>query len=357
MPRFVILDFVRFVLAVLVAMMHFNGFAAPHKAYLAVDFFFILSGFVLSVAYERKATGQTFYRSFIVDRIARLYPLHALMLLLLIPVNLLFYWTSGGQLLENGWSYQDGRTYTLLLNMLMLQNVGLNTAGSWNAPSWSISVEMFVNIFLGLLLIPMARKRIIWPYLLAVAIVSYAIIFGQFGNLGVIYERAFGFLNTGLLRGFAGIALGIISYQLWQWLERRPACLPLAKLISLGSAVGSLLIMLVFTSIPNGDFAMVPLMFIFVTSTAVVEKMSPVRDGHIRSFLIELGALSYGVYLFHWLILTTMRYQLVYAWKMQIDFNSAAALFSFLTIVIAAAALIHHRFELPMKGLVKKWLA
>lgn len=357
MPRFVILDFVRFILAVLVAMMHFDGFAAPHKAYLAVDFFFILSGFVLSVAYERRASGETFYRSFIVDRIARLYPLHALMLLLFIPANLLFYWTSGGQLLENGWSYQDGRIYTFILNLVMLQNVGLNTAGSWNAPSWSISVEMFVNVFLGLLLIAMAHRRPVWPSLLAAAIICYMFIFVQFGNLGVIYEKAFGFLNTGLLRGLAGISLGVISYQIWQWLQAKPSCLPLAKVIAASSAVASILIMLVFTGMPNGDLAIIPLMFMFVTSTAIVERQSPIRDGRIRSYLIELGALSYGVYLFHWLILTIMRYQLVYVWKMPIDFNSPIALLAFLVVVIAAAAFIHHKFELPMKGLVKKWLA
>jgi peptidoglycan/LPS O-acetylase OafA/YrhL len=336
-------------------MMHFNGFAAPHKAYLAVDFFFILSGFVLSVAYERKATTESYYKTYIADRIARLYPLHLLMLLALVPLNALFFWTSNGQLLENGWSYQDGRTYTFLLNLLMLQNVGLNTAGSWNAPSWSISVEMFVNVFLGLLLVSIARKKTVWPYLLALAVLCYAFIFGQFGSLGVIYERAFGFLNSGLLRGFAGISLGVVSYQLWQWLEIRPASLALARYIAAISAIAFLSIMLVFTDLPNCDFAMIPLMFAFVTSVAVVEKRSPVRNGRLRTLLIELGALSYGVYLLHWLILTFMRYQLVYVWKVPIDFNSPAPLLVFLALVVGIAALVHHKFEIPMKARVKKW--
>lgn len=357
MPRFVILDFVRFALAVLVAMTHFDGYAAPHKAYLAVDFFFILSGFVLSIAYERKAMGVGFYRSYIVDRIARLYPLHALMLIALVPVNVMFFWTSGGQLLENGWSYQDGRVYTFILNALMLQNVGINTAGSWNAPSWSISVEMFVNVFLGLALVVAVQKKVIWPYLLGFAVLCYAIIFGHFGSLGVIYERAFGFLNTGLLRGFAGIALGVISFQLWQWLEVREGSLPWAKGAAVLSALACLMIMLVFTDVPNGDFAIIPLMFAFVTSVAIVEKRSPIRDGWVRTLLIELGALSYGVYLLHWLVLTFMRYQLVYVWKLPIDFNTPAPLLVFLIIVIAGAAVIHHMFEIPMKAYVKRWLA
>lgn len=356
LPRFVILDFVRFVLALLVAMMHFNGFAAPHKAYLAVDFFFILSGFVLTIAYERKASTETFYGAYIADRIARLYPLHLLTLLLLVPINVLFFWTSNGQLLENGWSYQDGRIYTFILNLLLLQNVGLNASGSWNAPAWSISVEMFLNLFLGLMLIAIARKRLVWPFLLAVPLICYAVIFTLFGSLGVIYERAFGFLNSGLLRGVAGISLGVLSYQLWQWLEHRPASLAISKYVAVGTAVASLLIMLVFTDLPNGDFAIIPLMFAFVTSVAVVEKRSPIREGRIRSVLIQLGALSYGVYLIHWLVLTFMRYQLVYVWKAPIDFYSPVSLVAFLAIVVGLAALIHHKFEMPMKMQVKKWL-
>ncbi|MGN6777557.1 acyltransferase family protein [Rhizobium sp.] len=356
MPRFVILDFVRFALALLVAIMHFDGFLTPRKAYLAVDFFFILSGFVLCAAYEKRAASETFFKSFVIDRIARLYPLHLLTLVLLIPVNGLFFWTTGGQVLENGWSYQDGHFYTFLLNIFMLQNVGLNTAGSWNAPAWSISVEMFVNLFLGLALIPMTRGKTVWPYLLAVAIACYAIILGQHGSLRVIYERAFGFLNLGLLRGFAGIALGVVSYQLWQWLDRKPGCLPMAKTVAASTAMASVLVMFVFTDMQNADFAMIPLMFAFVTSVAVVEKRIPLSDGLTRSVLMELGALSYGIYLCHWLILTFARYQLVYVWNAPIDFAAPETLLIFLVLVIGVSAVVHHAFELPMKARVKKWM-
>lgn len=72
MRRFILLDFMRWVLAMLVVAMHLNGYAAPHKAYLAVDFFFILSGFVLTGAYESRASTPNFFSSYLIDRIARL---------------------------------------------------------------------------------------------------------------------------------------------------------------------------------------------------------------------------------------------------------------------------------------------
>lgn len=99
-----VLDLMRWVLAMLVAAGHLGGFAAPHKAYLAVDFFFVLSGFVLTGAYIEKASSQHFLWRFIIDRIARLYPLHLATLLVLVVVNILF-WTTAQQVLAEhyGW--------------------------------------------------------------------------------------------------------------------------------------------------------------------------------------------------------------------------------------------------------------
>src|ERR1700722_663067 len=57
-----------------------------HKGYLAVDMFFLLSGLVMTHVYHRaflSSVSQN-YRSFIVARIARIYPLHLLVLLLFV---------------------------------------------------------------------------------------------------------------------------------------------------------------------------------------------------------------------------------------------------------------------------------
>ncbi|WP_165222059.1 acyltransferase family protein [Affinirhizobium pseudoryzae] len=357
MTRFVILDFARFVFALLIAIKHFDGFAAPPKAYLAVDFFFILSGFVLSVAYVDKFKSKDFYMNFITDRISRIYPLHILTLFALIPIHILYYITSGGKILESGWSYQDGIFYTFVLNVLLIQNVGVNSSVSWNAPSWSISVEMFVNLFLGLILIAVVHKRIVWPFLIAVPIACYAIIFSQFGSLAVTYERAFGFINSGLLRGIAGIFLGVVSFQCWRWLETRPKIITAAIYVSITTIMVSLLIMIVPIKIPNGDFAIVPIMFCFITSVAIVEARRPIRFGYIRSILIYLGALSYSVYLIHWVVLTFIRYQIAYVWEVNLNFDSPISLLAFIAITLALSALIHQSFEIPMKNKLKAWFA
>ena len=53
-------------------------FALFIGAYLAVDFFFVLSGFVLARAYETKLRTSLSWRRFLEMRVIRLYPLFAL---------------------------------------------------------------------------------------------------------------------------------------------------------------------------------------------------------------------------------------------------------------------------------------
>jgi peptidoglycan/LPS O-acetylase OafA/YrhL len=357
--RFVILDFLRFLFAFLVAWMHLNGFASPKKAYLAVDFFFILSGFVLCIAYERRADQPGFYRRYLVDRIARLYPLHLATLLLLVPLNILFYVTSGGQFLSNGWSYGDGHAYTFVLNLFLLQNVGLTTNSSWNAPAWSISVEMVVNVFLGILIIHLAQRKRLWPFLLATSIICYAVLFNTFGNLGAFSEPALGFINSGLIRGVAGIALGIVVFEVYNGLEHQKNAgftrfVGLLALVTSGLLFG---LILVFTTVKNIDFLTVPLMFCMVLAIALYERLKPMAEGLTRSVLVGLGALSYAVYLCHWPILNFTRYQIFYVWKVPVNFASPWTAFVFLSVVMVVALFVHYRFELPAKSAMKKWFS
>jgi peptidoglycan/LPS O-acetylase OafA/YrhL len=127
---------------------------AVYKGYLAVDMFFVLSGFVITHVYKEgfahRVTGRR-YREFLKARVARIYPLHITVLLLFVatataeraanyalrgsfePIPLLGERSLGG----------------LLANLVMLQGLWAREL-SWNDPSWSISLE-----FLAYLLFPL----------------------------------------------------------------------------------------------------------------------------------------------------------------------------------------------------------
>jgi peptidoglycan/LPS O-acetylase OafA/YrhL len=108
------------------------------SAYLSVDLFFLLSGFVMTHVYGRELAvrWQSNWQEFAIARFARIFPLFALTLLAMMAVHL-----SRTPLALVSFSRQS-----LALQPLLLQQwSGL----SWNYPSWSISTEAEAYIFLS----------------------------------------------------------------------------------------------------------------------------------------------------------------------------------------------------------------
>lgn len=107
-----------------------------HEGFLGVSFFFILSGFVLSFAYnERIMNRKISFSEYFVARIARIYPLHLFTLIIALPFTLVKMF-HGEFLIES---------LKITLNGLLLQSWVPKSEFyfSLNAPSWSISNEFF----------------------------------------------------------------------------------------------------------------------------------------------------------------------------------------------------------------------
>lgn len=356
--RFVWLDFMRWILALMVASMHLQGYGAPHKAYLAVDFFFILSGFVLTGSKYRSTEKPGFVGKFVTDRIARLYPLHFTTLLLLVFINLLFWTTTNGQFLENGWSYKDGRIYTFILNILLLQNIGLTQHTSWNAPSWSISVEFATNLCLCYYLTLKNKYNISNTFLYFVSILSYLILFNQYHTLGVFSETT-NYINSGILRGIGGISLGILAWYIFEAINKKIKKLPLIWPIIFISMF--LYIINFGDPIENVDFAAIPIMFSCVILLATAESCRPASNNIFTRAAVTLGSSSYAIYLIHWPIITFVRYQLVYAWGIKINLMSPLTMLIILSFVCIVSIAVYYFFELPMQKRIKtcsaSWLS
>ena len=132
--------------------------------YLAVDFFFVLSGFVLAHRYwEELVRDRKPFFSVVIARFARLYPAHVFVLFALLigfGIEAIPAYRAGTPMLA-AWSeaippFPGGPGLsTFILNLLLLQNVGLTPTGlTWNVPSWSISVEFVGSLaVLGLVAI------------------------------------------------------------------------------------------------------------------------------------------------------------------------------------------------------------
>lgn len=105
-----------------------------------VDLFFLISGYVFSHVYLTEAglRGDVTFRKFMTARIARLYPLH---LVTLVATGAILWFGAPAT-----WTDVRADPYHFVLNLLFLQESGLNRSYSFNYPSWSISVEMLCYV-------------------------------------------------------------------------------------------------------------------------------------------------------------------------------------------------------------------
>lgn len=163
-PRYEILDGLRGVAALLVIGFHcmetykpmLNGTQIIDHGYLAVDFFFILSGFVIGYAYdERMRQGKLSMSDFFKRRLIRLHPMVVAGTL----IGACYFFFGDCQMFSNigkceGWKY----ALCLLMGLLMIPcGTSLDIRGwgefnSFNGPNWSLTFEYFGNILYALIL-------------------------------------------------------------------------------------------------------------------------------------------------------------------------------------------------------------
>ena len=121
-------------------------YALTRHGWAAVDFFFVLSGFVLMAGFAGRLTDANALGRYAVRRLARLYPLHLVTLVVLVAL------VGYGGLRDDVDPFTGGYSLTALAQCLTLtQGFTLNQL-SWNFPSWSISLELWAGLLFGLTL-------------------------------------------------------------------------------------------------------------------------------------------------------------------------------------------------------------
>ena len=247
-----------------------------------VEYFFILSGFIFFWIYHDAIKERSIRaKEFFVHRFSRLYPLHAVTLFLVALLQA--YHTN---LRGHPFTYPENDFYHLTLNLFFASHWGLQKGWSFNAPSWSVSVE----ILLYAAFFVICTQKLGKPSLIYVTSVG-------------IFILNFYIIHSDILRGFSAFLVGGSTYYLARLITDR---LPELANHSIAACMASWAIVIAITyapyqiypstpSIIQESFPMYVLFPLTILSITIIE----VRGKLNARKVAWLGTISYSSYLLH----------------------------------------------------------
>lgn len=258
------------------------GLALFSKSYLCVDLFFALSGFVISIGYYDRVVGHPgvgSYRDFLINRLARVYPLHLIVVIAFAArysVNM------------SGEAHPNFTAFNFLANLLMIQSWGFG-ALPYAGNSWSVSTELMAYLLFPIIAI-WAFSRLFWLQAVAAVLLLVAVVTSGLGVQGPM-DVVNGTSVLPLARCLAGFAFGVMAYRfaLQPWCRRVFGHDAMFVLICVLMAIGF--------RIPGGDLMVALLCPLLVLTTFYDGPL--VRALLSNRLVYHLGLISYSIYLWH----------------------------------------------------------
>ena len=228
-PHYVLLDGLRGVAALLVIWYHvFEGFATSpidqkfNHGYLAVDFFFILSGFVIGYAYDDRWKTTMTQKEFFKRRLIRLHP----MVVMGAVLGAITFCIQGCEQWDGTRVSISMVMVAMLLNLFLIPAVpgtGPEVRGNGemyplNGPSWSLFFEYIGNILYALFIRRLSTKALtILVVIAGIGLASFSI-FNLSGNyhLGVGWSMIDYNLIGGFLRMLFAFSIGLLMSRIFK---------------------------------------------------------------------------------------------------------------------------------------------
>ena len=255
---------------------------------MAVDFFFVLSGFVLAHAYADRLNAGMSAFAFMRSRLIRLYPFYIVGTALgAIPIIV--------NVLTGAWHPSAGQF--AIVGMFAMTFIPCPPFTGWTGnllypfvpPAWSLFFELVANLAFALIA-PLRRVGVlaVWLPVAAVALVAANFVHGSF-DMGWEYGAWYG----GATRIAFGFFMGVLLYQVW----RRGSSFT----IPVWLAFPAFLLVTACQNLFPGQWGVVysSLIQLVVIPVMVLGAANAKVSGRAAATCAFLGAQSYGVYLLH----------------------------------------------------------
>ncbi len=338
------ITFTRFIAAVSIVVFHFGKNIFPfnlpslsflfEQANVGVSYFFLLSGFVMIIAYgnQEKVSPMKYYQ----NRFGRIYPIYFL------AIVLWFVWHIV--------AIQPMNYLGILCDLFAVQSWVLNTALRFNLPGWSICVEILFYLLFPILF-NSVYKRIQCKYIVIGSLLIWIVtqIFLNYRTSPLFNNGISVFpghtmyhplmhLNEFLL----GNAAGLFFMQRLKNLKRN---LDVPVLICL---VGIVLALKYSFGLNYHDGLLavffIPLIVFMASNNGILTRIMEHKS------LIFLGEASYGIYILQYPVFMFANYALVFLGL----FNQTAIFYISLAILIVVSSYSYKYIETPLREKIRR---
>lgn len=309
-------------------------------SHVAIPFFFCVSGFIFFWLYSTRVAQRTITsKSFFINRLSRLYPLHFVTLMAVVIGQIIY-----AKITNIYYVYAHNDIYHFILNLFLAPAWGLEQGFSFNGPVWLVSVQ--VLMYSAFFIFCRLFYRNLFALFVVVMVGCFVPIFGEFVEMGITYF----FLGGIIFIVYERIIKIGDPWKVSAWL---PWVTAACWLLTLLFANPHMNFTLNVSSSIQAKIFIAWQVFILLPSTILSMTLLETKKGPIGKSLSWIGDATYSIYLLHFPLQLIIAIMIVKGLMDQAFFFSVWSLPFFFLVLILLSLASRRFFETPIQNYLR----